>query len=324
LDLAARPLFANPAHDDATITVLPSSTIAGADGLIVVLGKNTHFKDGQTVLGVGTSDIAVRRLWVLSPTFLVANVTVHPQATLASFPVTVATGLELVSAADAFKVTAPAPNAFSLKAPATNAVTGLAGVPGGGTVLIRTVNAPADMTGWKVLIGNAPTVFTIGKDGVIAAHVDAALALGAELIQVIGPDGNGPQAIVMQVDAPPPAIWWAFDNNLNAGKGAFVGPTALVSGADSVSIAVTGLDSTQDIWVNVAGVNVTPSLVGPPDKGGISFVTFAMPAVLPYDPKATDQTAPIMIGNGTRLSAPFLLNTHVDPPAPPPATAPAN
>ena len=66
--------------------------------------SNTQFVDGQTTVGVGSSDITVRRVWVLSPNHLWANVVVAPNAAPGAYTATVLTGFQLAPQQFAFQV----------------------------------------------------------------------------------------------------------------------------------------------------------------------------------------------------------------------------
>ena len=118
------------------IVPTPYIVTAGTDTLMVISGVNTHFAEGQTVVGFGSSDISVRGSWVVGPTMVILNLSVDPAAQAGITYVTVATGLEIITLPDLFTVVAAPPNQISMRVPILNAVTGLAGIPAGGTALI--------------------------------------------------------------------------------------------------------------------------------------------------------------------------------------------
>jgi len=45
----------------------------------------------------------------------------------------------------------------------------------------------------------------------------------------------------------------------------------------------------------------------------LTYVNFVMPARLVTDPTVTDPTVPVMVGTGTRLTAPFTVNLEALP-----------
>ena len=50
-------------------------------------------------------------------------------------------------------------------------MTGLAGIPAGGTALIATTGLPADLIGWNLSIGPLNAAFTADKNGVLTVNV---------------------------------------------------------------------------------------------------------------------------------------------------------
>ncbi len=108
-------LFLNPSpptytYDYAgvpTLTVTPQILVAGSDTTVDIVGVDTNFQDGQTVVGFGTSDVVVKQVTVLSPTHV--TVLAHPNVTVSTKSVNVTTGLGIVSQALGNKVTTAAP-----------------------------------------------------------------------------------------------------------------------------------------------------------------------------------------------------------------------
>ena len=163
-------------------------------------------------------------------------------------------------------------------------------------------------------MGGAAAPFTLDKSGVVAVTIPGKLAVGPQAIQLIKPDGSGPLPIAMQLDAPAPVIVSAFDDTTPDGKGAPVTAAAPANAGDTITLTVSNLEASGDIWINLSGAVLWPTAAGAPDKDGNSAVTFVLSSVLPYDPKATQQSAQVMIGTGTRISAPFTLPTSATPP----------
>jgi hypothetical protein len=87
----------------------PASLPAGVEAMVEITGTNTNFADGQTTVGFGSSDVFVRRLWVLSPTHAYANVVVMPQAPVGTKMASAISGFQVFSQADAFQTTAAIP-----------------------------------------------------------------------------------------------------------------------------------------------------------------------------------------------------------------------
>ena len=322
------PTFSYAVGNAAAIALASPVVTAGTDTVVTIGGVLTHFTEGQTVAGFGSSDIKVRRAWVTGPGLLMLNVTVDPAAQVGATDVTALTGLELVTLPAGISVAAPGANQSSLRVPVINAVTGLAGVPAGGTALIASSGLPAALDGWKLLIGGETAPFSIDANGQITAQIPGDLAPGPQVAQLLAPDGSGPPPIVLQLDAPPPVIVSAFDNSAAAGAGVAVSPSSPANAGDTVTLTVSrlsnpaaGLPAAGQVWLNFGSAVVTPASVTlTPDDAALALVKFVVPAALP-----STSPVPVMIGTGTRLSAAYSLDIQPPPPPPPPpATSPAS
>ncbi len=234
-------------------------------------------------------------------------------------------------------VAAATPNQISLRVPLTNSVTGLAGVPAGGTVLIATAGfdpttLPGVLTGWTLFIGGQTVAFTTDKTGVLTATVPVSLTVGPQVVQLSAPaslPGISVPPVVLQLDSPPPAILSAADLTTSAAGDVPVTAAAPAKPGDLVALTVAAvadvngvLPGSGAVWVSVNGLNYPAVSVAPlPALAGSSLirsqVEFVLPASLTIDPAATAPTATIMVGTGTRLSAGYALNI-TSPPAPAP------
>lgn len=325
----APPVYTYPTRDAVTISSTPAVLTAGTDARITIHGENTHFAQGQTVVGFGSSDIAARRVWVINPQLLELNVSVDAAARIDTTTLTVSTGLESVSLPGYLRIAAAEPAQVSLRAPVINSVTGLAGVPAGGTALIGTSGLPVALDGWVLKIGGEPASFSADKNGVLSAKVPADLAPGPHIVQLL-PAGNTALPIppvLLQLDAAPPVIVSAA---VSAADGTLVPVTdsAPAHDGDAVILTVSGLaapsgvlPSAGDIWVKVGGLNfAVTTLTAVPQPDGskprdLALVTFILPANLALNPSVQPPTAAAQVGTGTRLSAGYLL--HVAPPPAP-------
>lgn len=78
-----------------SLAVSPGTLSPGQDITVDVVGKGTHFVDGQTVVGFGTSDVIVKKVTVLSPTHLTVAVT--PGVSWSTYTISVTTGLNIIA-----------------------------------------------------------------------------------------------------------------------------------------------------------------------------------------------------------------------------------
>lgn len=331
------PLLTYPQSNAPQIYQTPDTVIAGTDALMVISGVNTHFADGQTVIGFGSSDISVRGQWVVNPTMVILNLTLDPGAQPGTTYITVATGLEIVTAANMLNIAAANPTQISLRVPVLNAVTGLAGVPAGGVVRIATTGLPADLTGWTLTVGPLPAAFAADANGVLTVQVPTGLGLGAQPVQLTAPPNATASAIppvILQLDPAPPLILWGVDTPVPDGGQVLVSASNPAPLGQSVTVMVYGLSSSSGVlpaagavWMNIAGaiypvatvtrVPADPNSTAPPPD--LAYVSFVVPATLVLDPTVTNPNVAAMVGTGTRLSGAYSLFIAPAPPPPTPA-----
>jgi Matrixin len=328
------PLLTYPQSNAPQIYQTPDTVIAGTDTLMVISGVDTHFADGQTVIGFGSSDISVRGMWVVNHTMVILNLTVDPAARPGTSYITVATGLEIVTAPNLLNIAAPDPKQISLRVPVLNAVTGLAGIPAGGTARIATTGLPADLTRWTLTVGPLPAAFAADTNGVLTVQVPTGLGIGAQPVQLIPPANSTVPAIprvILQLDPAPPLILWGIDTPVPNGGPVLLSAANPAPLGQSVTVMVYGLSSPSGvlpgaagIWMNIGGaiyavtavtrVPADPGSTAPPPD--LAYVSFVVPTTLVLDPAVANPTVPAMIGTGTRLSGAYSLFIA---PAPPPA-----
>ena len=336
LGASPAPLLTYPQANAPQIFQTPNTLVAGTDTLMVISGVDTHFVDGQSTIGFGSSDISVRGQWVVSPAMVILNLTVDPAARPGTTYITVATGLEIVTAPNLLNIAAADPKQISLRVPVLNAVTGLAGIPAGGIARIATTGLPADLTGWTLTVGPLPAAFTADTSGVLTVQVPNLLAVGQQPVQLIPPANSALPAIprvILQLDPPPPLILWGVDTPVPAGGPVLVSASNPAPLGQSVTVMVYGLSSSSGVlptagavWMNIAGaiypvtavtrVPADPNSTAPPPD--LAYVSFVVPTTLVLDPSVSNPIVPVMVGAGTRLSGAYSLFVA---PAPLPATS---
>ena len=333
------PLLTYPQSNPPQLYQTPDMVTAGTDTLMVISGVDTHFADGQTTVGFGSSDISVRGQWVVGPQMVILNLSVNPAAQPGTTYITVATGLEIVTAANLLNVAAASPNQVSLRVPVLNAVTGLAGVPAGGTALIATTGLPADLTGWTLTVGPLPAAFTADANGVLTVQVPYLLGLGEQPVQLIPPSNSTVAAIprvILKLDPPPPLILWGVDTPVPTGGPVLVSASNPAPLGASMTLMLYGLSSPNGVlpgagavWMNIGGaiypatavtrVPADPNSTAPPPD--LAYVSFVVPTTLVLDPTVSNPSVPVMVGTSTRLSGAYSL--FIAPAPPPPATTTA-
>ncbi|MEO8050116.1 MAG: matrixin family metalloprotease [Acidobacteriota bacterium] len=331
------PMFTFPQSNPPQIFQTPNTVTAGTDTLLVISGIDTHFAEGRTVVGFGSSDISVRGKWVVNSSMVILNLTVDPAAQPGTTYITVATGLEIVTAPYMLNIAAASPNQTSLRVPIRNAVTGLAGIPAGGIARIGTAGLPADLTGWTLTVGSLPAAFTADANGVLTVQVPSQLAVGQQPVQLNAPPNSTVAAVprvILQLDPAPPLILWGVDTPVVGGGPVLLSASNPAPLGGSVVVMVYGLSSPSGVlpsadavWMNIEGViypvtavtqvPADPNSTAPPPD--LAYVSFVVPATLVLDPTVSNPAVPVMVGTGTRQSGAYSL--FLAPALPPPVTA---
>jgi uncharacterized protein (TIGR03437 family) len=261
---SAKPVvYSYPAANAPQISsVSPAALVAGAnsDGTaseIDITTANTNFISGQVTLGFGTSDISVRRVWVLSPTHLVADIVVANNATPGPASLNVISGFQVLPPA-AFEIL-PANSALpTLALPVYNAVT-----------YATTLHAGdyASLFGLGLALGSGGTVVTLNGAVVPVVYasptqvnfiVPAGFAAGpATLLVSNGLAATAP--VLIQIDGPPPVIGAGAVSNA---MGVALDANTAANPGDILSVQVTNVDpsvagATNRVQVRISGVLMT-------------------------------------------------------------------
>jgi hypothetical protein len=314
------PTFTYASPDHPALTITPATVTAGIDTMIEVDGFNTNFAEGQTVIGFGSSDVAVRRVWIIDRGKALLNISVNSGATAGLVTVTAATGVQALTLNAGLQIRPAASNQISLRVPVLNLATGLTGVPAGGTAVIAATGLPANLTGWTLTIADVKVDFTLDNDSkTLRAVVPGPTPLGPAVLRLTPPSGDAIAPVLFNVDAQPPIIQAASGVS---GTGPFVRNDTLHPAApgDVITLDVIRLAgsassvSASSVHISVGGVDHIASALNPVAQSDVIKVVFTLASGLP-----DGSQQPMTVRVGTRVSAPFTLN--VIPPPPPPAPA---
>ena len=270
----------------AAATSLP----AGVESLVEITGLNTAFAEGQVQAGFHTSDAVVRRLWVVSPTRLLANVWVSPLAAPGLYPLTVTSGLSTLTLPGALQVASANPRQLS--------ITPVAAVAG--AIVPVTVNG---YTGGALAatVADRPAAIVGVNGNVVLVQVPAGLPVGPAVLRLTaGADQALPIAI--SIEAPPPVIIAAFGTGnvlIDANRPARAGET--------IRLMTQGLSDARDlstarVTVSIAGIEHSVAQIVPLGGAGGHEV---LVSVLPSVAAGVAQTTVTIDGN--RTSAMFSL-----------------
>ena len=230
-----------------------SAMPAASSAAVEITGINTDFLDGHVTVGFGSGDVSVRRVWVLSPTRLIANVTVAPGATLAATVVSVISGLQVVSGQASFQ-TQPAQQGFPfLGLPIVNADQTQSTIFPGSIASIYGLNLSVGTA--HVTLNDAPVTLQFAGPNQINFVVPAGFPLGPATLRLNNGVSNA-FPVLVQIDSPPPAI---------------VGVTSL----SGTSIAGMALSASEVLNVLVSGLHA--AAVADPSRIRVSAGGFDLP-----------------------------------------------
>lgn len=228
---------------------LPTTpVINGFSAMVDISPSNMTFVNGQATVGFGTSDITVSRVWVLSPTHLLANVVVAPNAAITQTEVSVISGFQVATAPFGFQIQPPDPTKPVIAA-VVNAVGTQATVYAGADVTIYGTNLNSQITLNSTTLNQTLTVPVLFQS---PTQVNFQVPLGFPTGPAILTMGTGNSAVnfVLPISFAPPVI--ASIVNLS---GTFIDPTHSAGPGDILTIQANGLDPS--VGSNLSRLQVT-------------------------------------------------------------------
>jgi uncharacterized protein (TIGR03437 family) len=276
----APPTFTYPTAAPLGMAISPPAVPAGVEAMIDILGANTNFAQGQTSVGFGSSDIFVRRVFVLSPTHLQANIYIAPGAPLTFTEVSVITGFQTAVQPGGFQITAANPRLPVTSPQLVNTSAGQTAIYPGAVVSVFGSNLSVGAALPSVTFNGIPALVLFASPGQVNLQIPAGLQQGPATMILSNALGAS-YAVDVNID-PAPTTLSGLLNAVgvanDAGHPAHVGDivTILVSNfADpSASIAVSR------VQISINGVIAPALLVAPYGSNQFQIQTIlpAMPA----------------------------------------------
>jgi uncharacterized protein (TIGR03437 family) len=175
--------------------------------MVEITGVNTSFAEGQTTVGFGSSDVVVRRVWVLSSVRLRVQVGVATTAPAIPALVSVVSGFQIISQPAGFQVMAPNPRLLVINPQLVNPATGQASVyPSSPAVAYVSNLFPTGGTASPLLfLNDQPLPIGSLAPGQVGFTVPAGIQPGPALLRFqLGPELIYP--VIVNIDPPPPVI----------------------------------------------------------------------------------------------------------------------
>ncbi len=286
----------------ASLSANPGSLPAGTDALVEITGVNTNFVDAQSVVGFGSSDIVVRRVWVTGPNRILANVSVSPSARAITTVLSVTSGLQVVSQPFGFQAQTASNRIISLSAQVVNASTGLPVITAGSTVIATVLTTPSPLLNSALALSwndrQLPILAVAGNQLTFQIPSDA--TPGQYSLRV---DSNGQRGlpIGVAVDSAPPvinAVGSIFNLPVDAARPAHPG--------DLLNLQVIGLAdpgsivAASRVSANAGGIDISINQVAAVGPG--HQVLLFLPQNIPLGTQI-----PLTVSIDGRVSAPVLL-----------------
>ena len=227
----AYPPTPAPEVTGMNLTALP----AGGTAAIDITTANTGFADGQVTVGFGSDDVRVRRVWVLSPTHLTANVVVAPNAAPGPTEISVISGLQVITRPSGF-LTLPASNGLPvINLPVGNADPTQAAIYPGSRATFTGSNLALPSSNTTVTLNDVPVQLLAVSASQVTFQVPANFPTGPAILRL----NNGAAdayAVEVQIDIAPAVI---LAVSSQSGQSLLVGSTGL---GDTLNITVGGVD----------------------------------------------------------------------------------
>jgi uncharacterized protein (TIGR03437 family) len=303
--------YSYPQSDPPTATV-STSTLSpafiatlpqGISAMVDVTTFSMQFVKGLTTVGFGSGDVAVRQLWVKSPTQAIANVTVSPSAILQSTVVSVISGFQVAEQTPGFQVAPADPTLPAIVLPVPNAFYPVQNslYPG----------AIASIYGQNLqAAAGAPAITLEGQSAQILytspTQINFVIPVGVPTGPAVLAFQNGARQaypVVLQIDPPPPVIVGAA-----SAAGVSLGAAQSAAPGDSITLAVTGMDpavlaAPSRAGVAEGGVSIPVFTVQQAQDGsGDLLIQFVLAASI------AGQQVPVTVSLDGDLSMPFFIN----------------
>ncbi|PWU10313.1 MAG: hypothetical protein C5B51_04535 [Terriglobia bacterium] len=249
------PTYAYASSAAPQITVSTPSLPANASSLIEINAANMQFSEGLVTVGFGTSDISVRRVWVLNPTRLVANVAVAPNAAIGLSEVSVLAGFQIASQSNAFQTQTASPSQPAIALPITNADPNQPIIYPGAVVTVSGTNLGNSAGSVQVTLNEQSVPVVLASPTQISFTIPSGFPAGMAVLKL----NNGSSTslpVQLQIEGAPPVI-----QQVTNAAGPLDTRNTAVTG-DVLVAVVTGVDPS--VVTNQSRVQVTASGVPMP------------------------------------------------------------
>jgi hypothetical protein len=238
-----------PSAAPSISVITPSAVPAGSEAAIDITSSSFSFIPGKVAVGFGTSDIVVRRIFVLGPNHLVADVSVSSGAALTITDVSVISGFQMAVAPGAFRIL-PAVSGQPVVVPVlNNDLPGLTGAYPGAVVTFYGSNLVAPNTPLTLTIAGQTITPAFSSATQVNLQLPSNLPIGPTLLTLSNGVSNA-IPVMVNIDTTPAGI-----SAIQNGTGGYVDIAHPVHGGDLVVVSLTSFSPAPNsvIQIGVAG-----------------------------------------------------------------------
>ena len=266
------PLYTYPITGPPLFTTDTVTMTANASSIVNINAANMQFVDGQVTVGFGTSDISVRRVWVLSPTHLAANVVVAPGAAIGSSEVSVISGFQVTSQPGAFFTWPANPSLPSITLPVANSDPNQSLISPGSIVSINGSSLTSPAGGAQLTLNNQPVQILSASPAQINFAIPSNFPAGLATLNLNNGSAAAPP-VGLQIDSAPPVIAAITDMSNPSTPSAGPGDTLLVT---LLNVDPSVVNNPSRLQVTVSGLPMYVSQVMAGVQLGTIQVAFAI------------------------------------------------
>ena len=307
LDALAPPVFEYPEMPGYSLRLASSAPLtAGTDAMVeITADRGAAFRTGWTELIPSAPHVLVRRLWVVAPNRLLANIRVSAQAPSGTVSFSVINGLRADPVEGALQIVPAAQGALSAEPNLINPATGRRSVYPGGEAWLRIPNlpgvAPAEIS---VAVGGSPAT-VLGVNGEqVHLKLPAGISIGPAVLNVTV-WGQPLPAVLVALDPPPPSV-----RAVTTTSGSLIPQQAAARPGDFLVIYVEGLGETDMEGVEILIGGVSHSSIWSYPVSREEDVRAIWVVLAPNVPAGS--SVPLIVAAGERLSAPHPLAVAAD------------
>jgi hypothetical protein len=187
--------------------IQPHSLVPGTELAVDISTNGSALAGTDVSLAFGTSDVAVRRLWVLSPTRLVANIAVASNAVPGSTTLTIVDGLRLLNSPLTVTIQPSPGRVVSMRGPVVDAETGRVDIPAGQLAAVRLfgVDPGLPASAFEVFVAERRATVVSFSEGLLKFQIPPDAARGPAFVRVTA-NREALPPLVLSVDRTLPVV----------------------------------------------------------------------------------------------------------------------